>query len=310
MFDDKDLVDPSGTDQNTIVLVVTRGDADDLRELIESNGWQAVAVVPADAAAKADAIGPCLILLRADEASNTPVMRSLGRPKRGARAPLVVIDSQPSDEARWLDRGADSAITTTTDRDVAAARLRAAMRHGTELAELARRNRALDDLVGIDPLTDLPNRRRLDQQLRTLEAIAKRRDEPIGVLIIDIDHFKRCNDTHGHEFGDEVLRRVSETLRRDVRTHEIVGRPPLDSAVGRWGGDEFVIGAIGTDDAQLRILAHRIRAAVSQLTIVPPEGGAAVAVTVSIGAASAVGEPWPELLRRADLDLLASKQAR
>ena len=104
------------------------------------------------------------------------------------------------------------------------AHLAAALRTRTQLVDLARRNRELDNLAGVDVLTDLPNRRRLDEQLRVIEAAASRRGETLGILLVDIDDFKLVNDTHGHHVGDEVLRAVASRLRASLRAEDTIGR--------------------------------------------------------------------------------------
>jgi diguanylate cyclase (GGDEF)-like protein len=87
-----------------------------------------------------------------------------------------------------------------------------------------------------DYLTGLANRAKSDEGLAQLAALADRFSEPLSVAMLDVDHFKRVNDRHGHAVGDSVLRRLGEHLRRDFRGNDVVGR---------WGGEEFIVGMYG-----------------------------------------------------------------
>ncbi|MXV19091.1 sensor domain-containing diguanylate cyclase [Deinococcus xianganensis] len=150
-------------------------------------------------------------------------------------------------------------------------------------------------LAQLDDLTGLPNRRQLDRWLTgALEA-----REPLSVILLDLDHFKRVNDTFGHEVGDEVLRHVSGVLRGSVRGGERGG-----DRVGRWGGEEFLILVRG-DQRAAQSITGRVRAQLAD-TRHPLVG----AVTVSCGVAQALpGEAAHDLLRRADEALYAAKRA-
>jgi two-component system, cell cycle response regulator len=117
----------------------------------------------------------------------------------------------------------------------------------------------------------------------------------------DIDHFKRINDTCGHLAGDQVLRQVAESLQATVRAYD---------SIGRYGGEEFLVVAPGSDAASTLQLAERLRAAVRQTTAT--SGVAAGPVTVSVGFTSTgeLGErDWDVLLRAADGALYEAKRA-
>lgn len=113
------------------------------------------------------------------------------------------------------------------------------------------RNEALTD-----PLTGLSNRRNIDSMLSSEISRALRYKQPLSVLCIDVDDFKRVNDTWGHQKGDEVLVWVARFLRTQIRAH--------DSA-GRLGGDEFVVVLPGTDRHAAELVAARIRATLDAL---------------------------------------------
>ena len=135
-----------------------------------------------------------------------------------------------------------------------------------------RLRRTLEEQATRDPLTQLFNRRYLDTVGARMVAAASRHGRPLAVLTADIDHFKRINDSHGHEAGDQVLRRLAEVLRAELRASDL----PC-----RHGGEEFVIVLPESDAAAARDCAERIRRRVASADLV-----AGIApVTVSLGVA-------------------------
>jgi diguanylate cyclase (GGDEF)-like protein/PAS domain S-box-containing protein len=116
--------------------------------------------------------------------------------------------------------------------------------------QVERQNRELERLCVTDQLTGLYNRRRLDEVIETEGRLARRTRCPLAMVIADIDHFKRINDTLGHQCGDQVLRDIAALLKSNVRDADVVGR---------WGGEEFMIVCRGTNLNQARVLAERLR---------------------------------------------------
>jgi len=147
-------------------------------------------------------------------------------------------------------------------------------------AELEGRRRAeqeLKKLVGTDSLTGLLNRRALDTVLNRAWARASRTRQPIGLLFVDVDHFKAYNDHYGHPQGDAVLVQVGQALRDCVR------RP--DDHAARYGGEEFVLVLPDTDLASAQKLAGEVFSAIAALKV-PHRGGIGAQLTVSIGIAT------------------------
>jgi diguanylate cyclase (GGDEF)-like protein len=151
-----------------------------------------------------------------------------------------------------------------------------------------------------DPLTGLSNRRYFQNVLnREIEVVA-RSGEPALLLMLDIDHFKRVNDNHGHPTGDAVLQAVAKTLAKCVR--------PMDT-VARFGGEEFVIILPSCQGQFGHQVAERIRASVSSMSI-PITGASPLKITISIGGAFAprwvrsTSELW---IDRADIELYRAK---
>lgn len=151
-----------------------------------------------------------------------------------------------------------------------------------------------------DPKTGLLNATAWQREADAEVARAVRTDSPLALLLVDVDHFKRVNDSHGHLIGDEVLRTLAAELRRQVRESDIVGR---------FGGEEFTVLLPRTDDAGAYGIAERLRAGAATLSV--PAGEARIGVTVSIGVAvlGRHGRDLFELLTAADVALYKAKDA-
>jgi diguanylate cyclase (GGDEF)-like protein len=166
-------------------------------------------------------------------------------------------------------------------------------RTGVLLAQLQR-------LSNEDPLTGLANRRRWDAELVSACTDARQRHTVVGVVLLDVDHFKTINDRHGHPGGDEALREVAALLSRRIRAGDLVAR---------LGGDEFAVLMQGSDLDRAIELAERLRSDAAEL--VPP-GFAAGEINLSLGVAAAAGDlAYPlELMSRADEQLYRAKITR
>ena len=153
-----------------------------------------------------------------------------------------------------------------------------------------------------DPLTGLHNRRHLDERMRAELAYAARHETPLSVLIIDVDHFKKINDTLGHGAGDAALRALGERLNRSVRAEDVVAR---------YGGEEFAVIARGIRAVGALQLAERIRETVARMRV--PYEDTSIAFTVSIGVATMDGNRKfanvEELLKTADEALYKAKSS-
>ncbi|MFC1544558.1 diguanylate cyclase [Gemmatimonadota bacterium] len=158
----------------------------------------------------------------------------------------------------------------------------------------------LRKLAMIDPLTGLANRRFLDRVLDSKTDEMKRYDLNFGLVFIDIDHFKRVNDHHGHDVGDKVLCSVAQSLSTVIRSSDIVGR---------WGGEEFLAVVLNLDRCELEVVAEKMRQSIEALEV--SSGNAAqLQVTISLGAtlaSAADGLDKTEILKKADELMYASK---
>ncbi|HBS06590.1 MAG TPA: diguanylate cyclase response regulator [Leptospiraceae bacterium] len=216
---------------------------------------------------------------------------------RAFRAGAMDFISKPFNKIEFLAR-VNAAIRLKREMD----RRRA---HEKELVEmtikLARANEELKKISMIDPLTDIPNRRHFDAVLEIEFNRAVRNDQPLSLLMIDVDFFKPFNDTYGHQEGDLCLIAIARILRESLTR-------PGDLAA-RYGGEEFVIILPGTDLAGAEVVARKILNGVENLGI--PHRSSAVKdhVTVSIGVASLISSmgKGDELVRSADRGLYKAK---
>lgn len=152
-----------------------------------------------------------------------------------------------------------------------------------------------------DTLTGLPNRRALDEFFRVAQIAAMEKDDPLSVLLIDIDHFKRFNDDFGHSVGDQVLRVMAKVLRERVRDIDLPAR---------YGGEELIAVLPGADLTTCAAVAERIRLAVSECAITSRTTGEILpSITVSIGVGQfQLGESMTDLVDRCDRALYVAKR--
>jgi len=140
--------------------------------------------------------------------------------------------------------------------------------------ELKQKNKRLETLATLDPLTNLPNRRFFEKQLMYERAIARRYETTASLLMIDIDHFKTINDSLGHDNGDRILIELSALLKKDIRESD---------TLARWGGEEFMILLSHTDIAGAEIVAKRLNQKIEDHVFL--KESTPTKLTVSIGAA-------------------------
>lgn len=178
------------------------------------------------------------------------------------------------------------------------AHLRAA---GSEIDGLRHSLGEAREQAATDGLTGIANRQRFDQAIGRATVAASQAAAPLTLLMVDIDHFKRFNDTHGHQVGDQVLRLVARTLTDCLRSGDLPAR---------YGGEEFAVVLPQTTLAVARPLAERIRTTLAARTIVRRTTGEGLGgITISIGAALYhPGETPAALIARADSALYAAKR--
>ena len=162
--------------------------------------------------------------------------------------------------------------------------------------------KAAEERSNTDALTGLANRRSMDEFFRSAQIVAMEGDEPLSVLMIDIDHFKKFNDTYGHQVGDQVLRLVAKVLQDNV------GQGGL---AARYGGEELIAVLPGYDLGACVEVAERIRLRISEARLTRRATGQAISsVTVSIGVAQfRLPESAETMIERCDRSLYQAKRS-
>ena len=164
----------------------------------------------------------------------------------------------------------------------------------------ARMVQKLETMATTDGLTGLLNKRAMLDAASQKIASAARFSRKLSVLVTDIDHFKKVNDTHGHAVGDVVIKGLGEILKRQKRGTDIVAR---------FGGEEFVVVCEETDEAGAHLLAERIREELERTEFQCPQGTFRVTCSLGIATYGEAGRSWDELFHAADEALYVSKKA-
>jgi two-component system, cell cycle response regulator len=189
---------------------------------------------------------------------------------------LLTARATKQDILTGFEAGADDYLTKPFHVDELHARLRAGSRILTLQSELIQTREQLRFHATHDALTGVWNRKGISDLLTHELARAKRTNEPLGLMMIDLDHFKSVNDTYGHAVGDEVLKEIASRLALSVRSYDLVGR---------YGGEEFLVILSGATIEEVRRRAQRLCAVLEQSPV--RSETREVRVTISIGAVEA-----------------------
>jgi two-component system, cell cycle response regulator len=192
---------------------------------------------------------------------------------------LVTAKDDKQDLVRGLEAGADDYLSKPFDRDELRARLRTGRRILTLQAEQLKAREELQLQATHDGLTGTWNRNAILDLLHREYDLAARSGNTIGVIMLDVDHFKRVNDTYGHLAGDQVLIEAARRMQQAVRSYDLVGR---------YGGEEFLVVSPDCNKEQIQVCAERIRLAMEEQPVLAY--GSTIAITVSAG--TAILAPW------------------
>jgi two-component system cell cycle response regulator len=221
----------------------------------------------------------------------------------GRNVPILVIsDGDPTRLTKALEMGVNDYLTRPVDKNELVARVRTQLRK-KRYADRLRDNVQLGlEMAITDQLTGLSNRRYMSHHLETIFADAKKKKRPLSFVIMDIDYFKKVNDTYGHDIGDEVLKEFGSRIAANVRG--------IDLAC-RYGGEEFIVAMPDTDIVFAYNIAERLRQSIETTPFKISRAPGKLSITISVGIAKAEGEndSTDQLLHRADQALYRAKQS-
>lgn len=212
----------------------------------------------------------------------------------------VLMVAQPGRVAKLQGReaGADDCLA----KPVNTRELQAYLHAGQRIASLERRLAEARDRFRAqarrDPLTGLANRLEIMETLAREVSRAAREASHVAVIMVDLDHFKRINDTHGHQTGDEVLAEAARRMRDAVRDYD---------TVGRYGGEEFIVVLPHVDERTAREIAERLRAKLEAHPVATRVGPVPVTASVGVASTHAGALPPEELVGQADAALYEAK---
>ena len=212
--------------------------------------------------------------------------------------PVIIITGleDAENEEKGLVLGAVDYITKPFKEAVVLARIK---NHRLIVEQM----RMIEHQSLYDPLTNIMNRRSFNLQIEGLWAYSIRKQEPLSVIMIDIDHFKNFNDTYGHQLGDVVLQITAKSIMSALKR--------ASDQVFRWGGEEFTVLLPDTPLDGAVMVAERVREAIGSSEI-PYSGGAPLRVTASLGAASAIpfgDDIIDNLIKQADTAMYNAKES-
>ncbi|HEX7726271.1 MAG TPA: PleD family two-component system response regulator [Rhizomicrobium sp.] len=305
------LIDPAQTliDNNPTGRILI------IEDRPESVAWFNTALAPANEVSSVDSFEEALVRVRGGDYDLIVVslglrgfdglrlcsqLRSL---PEGRNVPILVLvsDGDRRKLTQALEMGVNDYLTRPVDKNELTARVRTQLRKKRYQDRLRHNVQLSLEMAITDQLTGLHNRRYMARHLDSLISNAQKSNKPLAFLIMDIDHFKSVNDTHGHDIGDEVLREFANRISANIRG--------IDLAC-RYGGEEFVVVMPDTDVDFAYTIAERLRQGVETTPFEISRMPGSLKVTISIGIAASLGgdDNAEKLLHRADQALYRAKR--
>jgi len=272
---------------------------------LEKRGYQvATAISAEEARAELEAGVPDLILLDVfmPKVSGFEFLRELRGDPKTSRVPIILISALSDTQhiVEGLELGANDYVTKPIVMPILTARMEALLRSSELVRRLEVQTELLSKLAAFDDLTGVYNRRSMFHHLEAELSRCRRYGRSLGILMVDIDHFKRVNDEHGHLVGDQALRWVATTLQNELRSMDFLCR---------YGGEEFCAILPETNRPGVARAGERLRAAIERTLFTQDE--VQLSLSISLGGASWAADESndiPDLLARADAALLEAKR--
>ena len=272
---------------------------------LERRGYQmATAISAEEARLELEASVPDLILLDVfmPKVSGFEFLRELRADPRTSRVPIILISALSDTQhiVEGLELGANDYVTKPIVMPILTARMEALLRSSELVRRLEVQTELLSKLAAFDDLTGVYNRRSMFHHLEAELSRCRRYGRSLGVLMVDIDDFKRVNDEYGHLVGDQALRWVATTLQNELRSMDFLCR---------YGGEEFCAILPETNRPGVLRAGERLRAAIERTLF--SQSDVQLSLSISVGGASwssEAGAEFPDLMARADAALLEAKR--
>jgi diguanylate cyclase (GGDEF)-like protein len=273
---------------------------------LERRGYQmATAISAEEARVELETAVPDLILLDVfmPKVSGFDFVRELRADPKTSRVPIILISALSDTQhiVEGLELGANDYVTKPIVMPILTARMEALLRSSELVRRLEVQTELLSKLAAFDDLTGVYNRRSMFHHLEAELSRCRRYGRSLGVLMVDIDHFKRVNDEYGHLVGDQALRWVATTLQNELRSMDFLCR---------YGGEEFCAILPETNRAGVLRAGERLRSAIERTLFTHSD--VQLSLSISVGGASWAAEEsteFPDLMARADTALLEAKRS-